>query len=163
MNPYHKLMDGFARTRVGGWLFLRLVSPMDRRLMPWTNGELNSCLGTDFYHNLVLLRCIGAKSGKPREVAVLATPLGDRIALTASAAGHEKNPAWYYNLKANPECSLLIRRRGEIPFVAHEAEGEEREQAWAAANTLYSDLMAAYQSRIKRQIPIMVLTPISPQ
>jgi deazaflavin-dependent oxidoreductase (nitroreductase family) len=161
MNLYHNLMDSFARTRVGGWLFLRLVSPLDQRLIPWTNGVLNSSIGTKFYHNLVLLRCIGAKSGKPRSVPLLVTPLGDQFVLAASAAGHVKNPSWYYNLKANPECTLLIRRRGEIPFVAHEAEGEERERAWAAANTLYSDLIAAYQSRIERQIPIMILTPNS--
>ncbi|HET7143570.1 MAG TPA: nitroreductase family deazaflavin-dependent oxidoreductase [Anaerolineales bacterium] len=127
--------------------------------MPWTNGALNSCVGTEFYHNLVLLRCIGGKSGKPRSVALLATPLGNQFVLIASAAGHEKNPSWYYNLKANPECTLLIRNRGEIPFVAHEAEGEEREQAWNAANTLYSNLMVAYQSRVERKIPILVLTP----
>jgi deazaflavin-dependent oxidoreductase (nitroreductase family) len=132
---------------------------MDQRLMPWTNGALNSCLGTEFYHNLVLLRCVGARSGKPRDVPVLATPLGNQFVLAASAAGSEKNPGWYYNLKANPECTLLIHHRGEIPCVAHEAQGEERERAWAAANTLYSDLISAYQSRVERQIPILVLTP----
>ena len=159
MNVYHNLMDSFARTRVGGWLFLRLVSPLDQLLIPRTNGVLNSCVGTDFYHNLVLLRCVGAKSGKLRDVAVLATPFGNQFVLTASAAGHEKNPGWYHNLKANPECTLLVRGKGEIPFVAQEAEGDERERAWAAANDLYSDLIAAYQSRVKRQIPVLILTP----
>jgi deazaflavin-dependent oxidoreductase (nitroreductase family) len=159
MNVYHKLMDSFARTRVGGWLFLRLVSPLDQRLIPWTNGVLNSSIGTGFYHNLVLLSCIGAKTGKTRALAVLATPFGDQYLLAASAAGHQNNPSWYYNLKANPECTLLIRKRGEIPFIAHEAVGEEREQAWAAVNEFYSDLIESYQSRVERQIPIMVLTP----
>jgi deazaflavin-dependent oxidoreductase (nitroreductase family) len=158
MNPYHKLMDSFARTRVGGWLFLRLVSPMDQFLMPLTNGVLNSCLGTEFYRNLVLLNCVGAKSGKKRSVAVLSTPLEGRLALVATAAGHEKHPSWYYNLKARPECTLLIRHKGMIPCVAHEAEGDEREQAWVAANSLYADLMAAYQSRVRRKIPIMILS-----
>lgn len=159
MNPYHKLMDNFARTRVGGWLFLRLVSPLDQFLIPLTNGVLNSCIGTGFYPNLVLLRSIGSKSGKSRSVAVLSTPLDGRFALVASAAGHENNPGWYYNLKAHPECTLLVHHRGEIPCVAHEAEGQEQEQAWVAANTLYSDLMATYQSRVERKIPILILTP----
>lgn len=109
INPYHKLMDSFARTRVGGWLFLRLVSPTDQFLMPLTNGAINSCIGTGFYRNLVLLNCVGAKSGKKRSVAVLSTPFGEGFALVASVAGHEKHPGWYYNLKAHPECSLLLR------------------------------------------------------
>lgn len=159
MNPYHKLMDSFARTRVGGWLFLRLVSPMDRFLMPLTNGAINSCIGTDFYRNLVLLQSTGAKSGKRRSTAVLSTPMDGRYALVASAAGHENNPGWYHNLKAHPDCTLLVRKQGEIDCMAHEAQGDEREQAWAAANKLYAGLMDAYQNRVKRQIPVLILTP----
>ncbi|HEY5731777.1 MAG TPA: nitroreductase family deazaflavin-dependent oxidoreductase [Anaerolineales bacterium] len=159
MNLYHKLMDSFARTRVGGWLFLRLVSPMDQFLIPLTNGALNSCIGTEFYHNLVLLNSVGAKSGKKRSVAVLSTSFEGRFALIATAAGHKNHPGWYYNLKAHPKCSLLIRQKGMIPCVAREAEGDEREQAWVAANTLYDDLMAVYQSRVSRKIPIMILSP----
>ena len=159
MNPYHKLMDSFARTRVGGWLFLRLVSPLDQFLMPLSNGVLNSCIGTDFYRNLVLLGCVGAKSGKKHSIAVLSTPFENGFVLIASAAGHEKHPGWYHNLKANPACTLLIRQKGLVACVAHEAEGDEREQAWAAANTLYAGLMAVYQSRVRRKIPIMILSP----
>lgn len=158
-NPYHKLMDSFARTQMGGWLFLCLVSPMDQFLMPMTNGILNSCIGTEFHRNLVLLNCIGAKSSKKRSVAVLSTPLEGRFALVASAAGHEKHPGWHHNLKVHPECTLLIRYKGMIPCVAHEAEGDEQEQAWDAANSLYTDLMAIYQSRVRRKIPIMILSP----
>lgn len=163
MKLYHNLIDGFARTRVGGWLFLRLVSPLDQRLIPLTNGKLNSGLGTDFYDKIVLLRCTGARSGEPRVVPVLVTPLNGHFVLAASAAGDQKNPAWYYNLKANPECSLFVRGRGETAFTAREAEGEEREQALAAANALYSDLITSYQDRVERQIPIMILSPVSGQ
>jgi deazaflavin-dependent oxidoreductase (nitroreductase family) len=160
MRLYHKLIDSFARTRVGGWLFLRLVSPLDNRLIPLTNGKLNSGLGTDFYDHIVLLRCAGAKSGVPRQVPLLATPFDGQIVLAASAAGHQNNPAWYFNLKATPECSLLVPRRGEMAFIAHEAKGEERDRGWAAVNALYADLITTYQNRIERQIPIMILSPI---
>jgi deazaflavin-dependent oxidoreductase (nitroreductase family) len=84
--------------------------------------------------------------------------MGDRFVLIASAAGQEKNPSWYYNLKKNPECSLLIPNRGDVPCIAHEAEAEERHQAWAAANAQYSGY-TVYQSRTDRRIPVMILTP----
>jgi hypothetical protein len=49
-------------------------------------------VGTDVRENAVLLRCTGAKSGKTRDVPLLATPLDDGWALIASATGVEKNP-----------------------------------------------------------------------
>lgn len=155
-QAYHTMVVKFASTRIGSWMVLHVFNPLDRWLMRWTNGALNSSMGTNF--NTALLRCTGAKSGEPREVPLLATPLGDQFVLIASATGQEKNPAWYYNLKANPECSLLVGPQGKIECVAHEAEGEERERAWAAANALYSGFVT-YQERTRRQIPVMILTP----
>jgi hypothetical protein len=40
------------------------MNPLDKRLMRWSNGKLNTGVGTDFRDNGVLLRCTGAKSGK---------------------------------------------------------------------------------------------------
>ena len=139
-------------------MIVHLFTLIDKQLMRWTNGALNTVVGTDFRENAVLLRCIGAKSGKPHEIPLLTTPLGEQFVLIASAAGQEKNPGWYYNLKANPECSLLVPGRGEIACVAHEAEGDERERGWAAANGQYGSY-TAYQGRTGRQIPVMILTP----
>lgn len=155
---YHTMVVKFACTRIGSWMVLHVFNPLDRWLMRWSNGALNSSAGTNF--DVALLRCTGAKSGQPRDVPLLATPLGDQFVLIASATGQEKNPAWYYNLKANPECSLLVRPHGEIECVAHEAEGEERERAWAAANARYSGF-ATYQGRTRRRVPVMILTPRS--
>ena len=156
-NAYHALVVKFACTRIGSWMVLHLFNPLDRSLMRWSNGVLNSSAGTNF--NVALLRCKGAKSGRLRDVPLLATPLDDRFVLIASATGREKNPAWYYNLKANPECSLLLHPHGEVECVAHEAEGEERRRAWAAANALYSGYKT-YQERTERRVPVMVLTPL---
>ena len=141
-------------------MFLYVFHPMDKRLMRWSNGTLSSALGTDFRDQAVLLCCTGAKSGQLREIPLLTTPLGHQFVLIASASGHEKHPAWYYNLKATPKCSLLMRHRGEMVCVAHEAAGEERERAWAAANAQYSGY-TTYQERTERRIPVMVLTPDS--
>ena len=157
MDRYHRLIDSFARTRVGGWMFLNVFHGIDKRLMRWSGGQLSSGVGTDFRDNAVLLRCRGARSGQLREIPLLMTPLGERFVLIASAAGQAKHPDWYYNLKSNPQCSLLVPKRGEVACVAHEAEGDERDQAWAAANAQYSGY-TVYQGRTRRRIRVMILT-----
>ncbi len=137
MRFYHGLVDGFARTQIGSWMFLYVLNPVDKRLIRWSNSALSSGFGTEFQNNTVLLRCTGAKSGKPRDIPLLAKPLDDGWVLIASATGREKNPAWYYNLKARPQCSLLVPHRGAIPCVAREAEGVERDRAPTARSALW--------------------------
>jgi deazaflavin-dependent oxidoreductase (nitroreductase family) len=113
------------------------------------------------YHRAIdrfLRTRIGAKSGKPRDIPLLATPFDDGWALIASATGVEKNPGWYHNLKARPSCSLVVPGRGEVACVAHEAGGAERERAWQAANSQYSGY-TVYQGRTDRRIPVMILAP----
>ncbi|MCU1696028.1 MAG: hypothetical protein JWR34_2091 [Mycobacterium sp.] len=161
MGFYHRLIDGFLRTGVGGWTALHVMNPLDQRLMRWTNGALSSAVGTDFQGNAVLLRCTGAKSGKPRDVPLLAQPLDDGWVLIASATGRERNPGWYYNIKAHPQCALLVPGRGVIPCIAREAEGAERDRAWQAANTQYSGY-TVYQQKTQRRIPVMMLVPENP-
>jgi deazaflavin-dependent oxidoreductase (nitroreductase family) len=158
MKLYHRAVDRAPRTRAGGWFALHVMTPIDTRLMRLSNGALSTALGTEFRDNAVLLRCTGAKSGKVRDIPLLATPLNGNWVLIASATGVEKNPAWYHNLKANPHCSLIIPHRGEVACVAREAEGDEREQGWQAANAQASGY-AVYQQRTLRRIPVMILVP----
>jgi hypothetical protein len=66
-------------------MFLHVFTPLDKRLMRWSNGALSSGFGSDRQANLVLLRCTGAKSGKPRDIPLLAKPLDGGWVLIASA------------------------------------------------------------------------------
>lgn len=80
------------------------------------------------------------------------------MVLIASCGGSPRHPAWYHNLKANPRCELLTRD-GTESYVAREAAGEEREELWCRANTLYAGY-DTYQTRTNgRRIPVTVLTP----
>jgi deazaflavin-dependent oxidoreductase (nitroreductase family) len=75
----------------------------------------------------------------------------------ASKGGIEKHPAWYHNLRANPET--MVNWRGEKRRVrAHEAEGAERERLWAKMVEVYRPY-ASYQRRTERRIPVVVLEP----
>ena len=50
----------------------------------------------------LLLDHVGAKSGDLRTTPLLYVRDGENLALIASKGGFPKNPAWFYNLRANP-------------------------------------------------------------
>ena len=55
----------------------------------------------------VILTASGAKSGKPRTVALLGIPHPDGVAVVAANYGDAKHPAWYHKLKANPAATVV--------------------------------------------------------
>jgi deazaflavin-dependent oxidoreductase (nitroreductase family) len=55
---------------------------------------------------VVILHTIGARSGQLRETPLVALIDDDGMYVFASAAGAPKDPAWYHNLKANPEITV---------------------------------------------------------
>jgi len=149
-----RLLQDFARTRLGGRLFITVFPAIDRRIMPLTKGRVRIGIGQP----VLLLHARGARSGQPRVTPLLYTPRGDDVVLVASKAGAERHPAWYHNLVAHPDVEVEIRgvRR---PLRAREAEGDERDELWALANDNYAGY-ADYQERAGgRRIPVMLLEP----
>jgi deazaflavin-dependent oxidoreductase (nitroreductase family) len=119
---------------------------------------------------VVTLTTLGAKSGQPRSVPLVAIPMETKgqevgpeargkIILIASNFGREHHPAWYYNLKANPNATLSS---GDFTgkYQAHEAVGEEREACWQRATFLYGGYNAYRQRASHRTIGVFVLTPV---
>jgi deazaflavin-dependent oxidoreductase (nitroreductase family) len=154
LNSLERLLEDFARSRPGGWFFVNVATRIDPTLLRLTGGRLSIAVGQP----VLLLRHRGAKSGRPRETALLYTADGERLVLVASKAGSERNPAWYHNLKAHPEVSVLAPGRSGR-YVAREAEGAERDRLWELVNDLYRGY-GTYQARTGgRRIPVMVLEP----
>jgi deazaflavin-dependent oxidoreductase (nitroreductase family) len=150
-----KLLQSFAQTPLGGRLFITVFPAIDRRLMPLTRGRLSTGLGQP----VVLLHVRGARSGIERTVPLLATKTGDTVLLVASKAGAIKHPAWYHNVRANPDVDVTIdgRRRPMRAEIA--AEGEERDRLWRIVCDNYSGY-ATYQRRAGgRVIPVVALRP----
>jgi len=106
MKLYDAALETFARSRVGSWMFVNVFNHVDRFLLAKTNGRVSVGLGSRVNKDVVLLGCTGARSGLKREVPLLSTPVGDEFVLIASTGGAPKHPAWYSNLKANPDCTL---------------------------------------------------------
>jgi len=57
---------------------------------------------------LLLLHTTGAKSGQERINPVAYVKDGDRFVIIASKGGAPTNPAWYYNIVANPRVTVEV-------------------------------------------------------
>lgn len=154
---WQRAVQQVARTRPGSWFMVRTLHHLDRAALKLSRGRYTAA-GPLTGLPVVTLNTIGAKSGLPRSVPLIGIPDGDRIVLIGSNFGQSRHAAWYYNLKAHPQTTLTINNQ-TLPYVAREAEGEERERYYRQAVALYPGYADYRQRAGARQIPVMVLTP----
>jgi deazaflavin-dependent oxidoreductase (nitroreductase family) len=105
---------------------------------------------------MLLLDHVGAKSGKRRTIPLAYLEDGKNIVIVASKGGHPKHPAWFHNLKANPDTEVQVGHR-RLPVTAKVATPAQRRRLWPKVVDLYSGY-EGYQRRTKRQIPLVILT-----
>jgi deazaflavin-dependent oxidoreductase (nitroreductase family) len=111
--------------------------------------------------NLLILTTIGRQSGQERQSPVrwfgdADGPSGSRL-IVASAAGAAKNPAWYYNLKANPDRVWIEIGREKKAVTAEQLHGAEYEQAWQRI-AAEAPSFATYRTKTDREIPVIRLS-----
>lgn len=106
---------------------------------------------------LLLLRHVGARTGKPRVNPVMYLKDGDRYLVFASKGGADTNPDWYYNLKAHPDIQIEVGDE-TIDVHAEEITGPERDRLYAHQASLYTGF-DRYQRQTKRVIPVISLVP----
>jgi deazaflavin-dependent oxidoreductase (nitroreductase family) len=80
-----------------------------------------------------------------------------RVAVFASYAGLDVNPAWFHNLVAEPRVSAEVGTATR-EFLARVASGEERAAIWERQKAEYPGF-AGYEARTTREIPVVVLEP----
>ncbi|HSO98380.1 MAG TPA: nitroreductase family deazaflavin-dependent oxidoreductase [Solirubrobacteraceae bacterium] len=106
---------------------------------------------------LLLLHHRGAKSGAERVNPVAYLEDGGRYVIFASKAGAPSHPAWYHNLKADPETRIEVGG-DTLEVTAEEATGEERDRLFAT-QVERSPQFGEYQEKTKRTIPVVMLRP----
>ena len=141
----------FGRSKIGQFIARHFARRTDPLLFRLTSGRVN--MGPIVN---APLRSTGAKSGQPREVQLTYFHDGSDVILVASNFGGAKHPQWYYNLKANPECTF-----GQEPFTATQVtEVAEYGRLYGLAERVYAGY-GDYREKTAggRQIPIFRLTP----
>lgn len=154
----HRVVARFAVTPFGTRFVRGLGARIDPTLIRLTGGRC-SCV---WPFPALLLTHVGAKSGVARTSALVYFTDQGRVVLIASNFGSSRNPAWYYNVKANPVVELFGRGiRGQ--FVAEEVYGEERNRLLGRAKDApgpyakYEEVAGAKA----RSIPVVTFIPKS--
>ena len=155
-NALQKSLHRLLMLRPVTAFFAPWVHQLDQAMLKLTKGKytISGILGWD----IVQLTTTGAKTGQPRPLPLIGLVDGDKIALIASSFGREHNPAWYYNLKAHPECSAQWDGKTGT-FVAREVEGDEYQKHWQQGVSIYVGYEKYKERAAHRHIPIMVLEP----
>jgi deazaflavin-dependent oxidoreductase (nitroreductase family) len=137
------------------WPFTLRVMRAHTFLYQRTDGRLGHTV-PKLPNRFLLLDHVGAKSGIHRTSPLQYVEDGDTVAVIASKGGFPKHPAWFHNLKANPDTIAQIgpeRRRVHARVVS---DPEERERIWVKAVRMYRPY-ETYRDRAGREIPIVVL------
>lgn len=106
---------------------------------------------------MLLLDHVGAKTGTKRTSPLVYVADGADFVIVASKGGYPKHPAWYHNLRANPDTTIQVgsKRRAVRARVASD---EEHKRLWPKAVETYSGY-TGYQERTDRKIPLVILAP----
>jgi len=133
---------------------LRVFWRIHRAFMRLTGGRFGRVGAMD----ALLLTTTGRKSGDRRDVAVNYMRDGDSYVVVASYAGEDRDPAWWLNLKSDPDAEVTLAGKRER-VRARETVGAERDRLWSRfieADPAYAE----YQRRTKRRLPVVLLVPI---
>ncbi len=165
-------MPGLPEERPPG-----LDSPMTGRIIKYgakaqvavfraTNGRIgrNWRIGAGWRKPVptLLLHHVGRKSGTEFTTPLLYLRDGEGpdadLVIVASQGGLPKNPQWFHNLVAGPDCAVSLPGRRRVRVRARHASPEEKAALWPRLVDLYADF-AKYAEWTDRDIPVVVLSP----
>jgi deazaflavin-dependent oxidoreductase (nitroreductase family) len=108
---------------------------------------------------VVILTTKGRHSGALRKSPLMRVEHDGTYAVVASMGGAPKHPVWYLNLLAAPEVTVQDGDR-VFDMRARVVTGDEKREWWARATEVWP-AYDEYQTRTDREIPLVVLEPVS--
>ena len=134
-------------------LAMKIASTLDPLFMSLSGGRYHF----SFVIPVLLLKCIGSKTGKLREVPLLFVPHQEKYYVLGSHGALPTEPAWCSNLRKTPDVTW-VAQGASIQGTARELGDEERSVIWGKALEIYPGY-ANYKRRLARTIPIFELAP----
>lgn len=138
-------------------MMLKTMNTVHRALLKLSGGKI----GWDVSNMPVLeLTTVGRKTGQARAV-MLTSPVqqGDTIVIVASRGGDDQHPAWFLNLRDNPEVDVAWKGGPSTPMRARIADADERARLWPLVIADHKNY-AGYQRRTDREIPLVLIDPV---
>lgn len=108
-------------------------------------------------NELLLLTTTGAKSGEPRVSPLSCKRIDGKLVIIAGNGGADVNPAWVYNLRANPRAHVELGTES-FDVTARELPSAERDDIIPKL-TAEVTAFAEFQAKTRRVIPIFELQP----
>ena len=107
------------------------------------------------------LTTIGRRSGRPHST-MLTSPLqlGDTFVIVASRGGDDHHPAWFLNLRDAPVVQVSVQGSELRQMRARIVSPDERARLWPRLVADHPNY-AEYQTRTTREIPLILLEPVS--
>ena len=156
-NLLHRLIQAFASTRPGAWMFAHTLRHLDNvvgRLSRRRTSAPQLLAGLP----VLDIATTGRKSGQPRSSHLIAVPIADTLTLLGTNFGQPSTPAWVLNLEADPHATVTYRGK-TMPAVARSATPTEQAEVMANSASVYGGY-AKYLQRINgRRVRIFVLEP----
>lgn len=151
------VVSPLTRTRLFRWAGPLVLPPVERAIAWLTGGRVQ--LSALLVPSLVL-HTTGAKSGAPRDTALMYTPDGRGRAIVAGTSfAQERHPAWTYNLLAHPDAAITVRGR-RMPVRASLIGADERDAAWARIEAQWPGYRA-YERESGRVVRLFRLQPVA--
>ncbi|HEY5154066.1 MAG TPA: nitroreductase/quinone reductase family protein [Acidimicrobiales bacterium] len=137
-------------------LMLKTMNGVHRAILKLSFGHLGWDAGS---MPVLELTTVGRKSGASRAV-MLTSPLqeGDTIVIVASRGGDDHHPAWFLNLRDNPDVQVSFKGGPKQAMHARVADGAERARLWPLVTADHKNY-AGYQTKTEREIPLVLLEP----
>jgi deazaflavin-dependent oxidoreductase (nitroreductase family) len=139
-------------------LFLKGMNTFHRTVLRISGGRL----GWETANMTVVeLTTTGRKSRRPHMV-LLTSPVrdGEAIVVVASRGGADHHPAWFLNLRDNPDVEVAVGGEAKRPMRARVADADERARLWPQVVAKYKGY-GNYQAKTDREIPLVLLEPTS--
>ncbi|MQA00353.1 MAG: nitroreductase family deazaflavin-dependent oxidoreductase [Dehalococcoidia bacterium] len=135
--------------------FVRGAWMVHRGLYRVTGGRFGLRRPAPNRYGILRLTTVGRRTGKERSVIVAYREDGPNLALVAMNGWAEPDPAWWLNLQAHPDASVMLPD-GPRSVVARRATDDERARLWLSFFGANGDAYAALRSR---ETPILILEP----
>ncbi len=103
----------------------------------------------------LILTTTGAKSGAERKSALIYGEHDGDYLVVASKGGAPEPPAWYVNLKKNPDVTIQVWGE-KFAVTARDATDAEKPELWKIMTAEWP-AYDEYQTKTDRQIPVVVL------
>jgi len=143
-----------SRTRAFRAAGPRIMPPLERAWRTVSRGRTPlSGLGVPS----LVLHTTGAKTGEPRDTALMYCPDGVEMLVTGSNFARDAHPAWTANLLKHPDAAVTVRGR-RVPVRATLVPDAEREATWRKLERNWPGYRD-YERTAGRQLRIFRLTP----